>query len=168
MPPSPNQAAAPWPEAWRAYREQCCGALNLGCSCFLNAAVQALLPVWYNTYGERATPTQPLAKLAAEQMDLPVAPGIRTATHAALNGDMATPAAPARDVMDSMTSSTVQPHTRKEIGLPSDTAAAPTARGAEALRVLRRRPPPSPGLNFLFLLWRSAPEGRLLLNGGAS
>ena len=59
----------PWPEAWRAYREQSCGALNLGYSCFLNAAVQALLPVWYNTYGERATPEQPQARLAAEQME---------------------------------------------------------------------------------------------------
>ena len=39
-----GQAAAPWPEAWRAYKEQSCGALNLGYSCFLNAAVQALLP----------------------------------------------------------------------------------------------------------------------------
>ena len=34
------------PEAWRAYREASCGALNLGLSCFVNAAVQALVPVW--------------------------------------------------------------------------------------------------------------------------
>ena len=119
MPPSPNQAAAPWPEAWRAYREQCCGALNLGCSCFLNAAVQALLPVWYNTYGERATPAQPLAKLAAEQMDLPVAPGIRTARHAALNADMATPAAPAATDCPALRSISVPASARERPSLPA-------------------------------------------------
>ena len=65
---SQPQAAAPWPEAWRSHRELSCGGLNLGLSCFLNAAVQALLPVWYKTYSERATPT-PLARLVLEQMD---------------------------------------------------------------------------------------------------
>ena len=63
------QAGAPWPEAWRSYREASCGAVNLGRSCFLNAALQALVPVWYNTYGVRDTPAAPLAKLAVEQME---------------------------------------------------------------------------------------------------
>ena len=66
--PSQPQAATPWPESWRSHRKLSCGALNLGLSCFLNAAVQALLPVWNNAYSERATPTGPLAKLAVEHV----------------------------------------------------------------------------------------------------
>ena len=50
--------------------------------------------------------------------------------------------------------------------------AAPCARGnaTDKSRLFQRSDasPPSPGLNFLFSLRRSAPEGRLLLNGGAS
>ena len=50
--------------------------------------------------------------------------------------------------------------------------AAPRARGnaTDKSRLFQRSDasPPSPGLNFLFSLRRSAPEGRLLLNGGAS
>ena len=41
----------------------------MGDSCFLNAVLQALVPVWCNTYGERDTPAAPLAKLAVEQME---------------------------------------------------------------------------------------------------
>ena len=41
----------------------------MGASCFLNAALRALVPVWYDTYGERDTPAAPLAKLVVEQME---------------------------------------------------------------------------------------------------
>ena len=76
----PSQAGAPWPEAWRSYREASCGAVNLGASCFLNAALQALVPVWYSTYGVCATPAAPLAKLAVAQMD-PAGSGCRAPPH---------------------------------------------------------------------------------------
>jgi len=59
----------PWPAEWRTYKEQSCGLVNLGVSCFLNAAVQALVPVWFNTYGDNAAPATRLGQLLVHQLE---------------------------------------------------------------------------------------------------
>lgn len=43
--------------------------MNLGVSCFLNAAVQALVPVWFNTYGDNAAPATRLGQLLVHQLE---------------------------------------------------------------------------------------------------
>jgi hypothetical protein len=63
------QVPLPWPAEWRTYKEQSCGLVNLGVSCFLNAAVQVLVPVWFNTYGDNAAPTTRLGQLLVHQLE---------------------------------------------------------------------------------------------------
>jgi hypothetical protein len=66
-----RQGVAPGPGASRGYKEQSCGALNLRNTCFLNATLQALLAVYYNTASVRPTPADSflLAKQAVQQME---------------------------------------------------------------------------------------------------